>query len=239
MSYRLKTYDYKRVYVWQIPVRFFHWINVLCITVLAITGFVIANPPAINLAVEASHSFWFGYIRLIHFSTAFIFIANLFFRWYWSFAGNDFASIKNLVPYNKNRWKNLLYVLKVDVLLMKDKEESINNLSIGHNTVAGLSYFILMIIFLIQVVTGLALYAPTSSWFFPHLFRWVTDLFGNESSVRYTHHLMTWMVIAFSVIHMYLVFYHDYVEGRGETSAMISGFKFVLKKRVKKTEEEK
>ena len=233
----LKTFDYKRVYVWEIPVRLFHWVTVLSIVILATTGFIIANPPAISASAEASGSFWFGYVRMIHFITAFVFIANLFFRWYWAFVGNDFASIKNLIPYNKNRWKNVLYVFKVDVLLMKDKANSFNNISIGHNSVAGLSYFFLMILFFAQILTGLALYAPTSGWFLPKMFEWVTTLMGSESIVRYIHHIITWFVIAFSIIHMYLVFFHDYVEGRGESSAMISGFKFVLKQRVKENQE--
>lgn len=233
MNLKIKTFDYKRVYVWELPVRFFHWINVLSLTVLTITGFIIAYPPGIASNAEASTSFWFGYVRMIHFITAFVFIANLFFRWYWAFVGNEFASVKNLIPYNKNRWKNLLYVFKVDILLMEDKEHSLNNISIGHNTVAGLSYFALMILLFVQISTGLALYAPTSSWFLPHLFDWVSPLLGSESVVRYIHHLITWFIIVFSIVHMYLVFFHDYVEGRGESSSMVSGFKFVLKQRVK------
>jgi Ni/Fe-hydrogenase 1 B-type cytochrome subunit len=232
-----KTFDYKRVYVWQLPVRFFHWINVLTLTVLAISGFVIAYPPAIFSSAEASGSFWFGYVRMTHFIAAFIFMANLFFRWYWAFVGNEFASVKNLVPYNKNRWKNVFYVFRVDVLLMRDKEECLNNISVGHNTVAGLSYFGLMVLLFTQIFTGMALYAPTSAWFLPHMFEWVTSLFGGEYVVRYVHHFTTWLVIVFSIIHMYLVFFHDYIEGRGESSAMISGFKFVLKQRVKEKKE--
>ncbi len=233
MNLKIKTFDYKRVYVWELPVRFFHWINVLSLTILTITGFIIAYPPAIASSAEASSSFWFGYVRMIHFITAFIFISNLLFRWYWAFVGNDFASVKNLIPYNKNRWKNLIYVFKVDILLMKDKEHNFNNISIGHNTVAGLSYFGLMILLFVQILTGLALYAPTSSWFLPQMFTWVTPLLGSESVVRFVHHLITWFIIVFSVVHMYLVFFHDYVEGRGESSSMVSGFKFVLKQRVK------
>ncbi len=233
MSIKTKTFDYKRVYVWEIPVRFFHWVNVLSIVILTATGFLIAYPPALALSDEASNLFLMGYVRMIHFITAFVFIFNLLFRWYWAFAGNEFASVKNLIPYNKNRWKNLIYVFKVDILLMKDKEENFNNISIGHNTVAGLSYFGLMILLFVQIFTGLALYAPTSSWFFPQMFKWVTPLFGSESVVRFVHHLITWFIMVFSVVHMYLVFFHDYIEGRGESSSMISGFKFVLKQRVK------
>lgn len=39
--------------------------------------------------------------------------------------------------------------------------------------------------------------------------------------------------MAFVVIHVYLVLYHDYIEARGEASAMISGFKFVRAERIK------
>ncbi|HDY70958.1 MAG TPA: Ni/Fe-hydrogenase, b-type cytochrome subunit, partial [Nitrospirae bacterium] len=34
----------KRVYAWEFPVRLTHWINVLCIIALSITGFYIGNP---------------------------------------------------------------------------------------------------------------------------------------------------------------------------------------------------
>jgi Ni/Fe-hydrogenase 1 B-type cytochrome subunit len=32
------------------------------------------------------------------------------------------------------------------------------------------------------------------------------------------------------MVHVYLVFYHDYVEGRGIISSMTSGWKFVEKR---------
>jgi len=63
-----QPHEFKRIYVWELPVRFYHWLNALCILVLTITGFIIANPPAINTASEASFSYWFGTVRFIHFS---------------------------------------------------------------------------------------------------------------------------------------------------------------------------
>jgi Ni/Fe-hydrogenase 1 B-type cytochrome subunit len=36
-----------------------------------------------------------------------------------------------------------------------------------------------------------------------------------------------WFFILFAVVHVYLVFYHDYVEGRGEISSMGGGWKFI------------
>lgn len=227
-----KTCDFKRVYVWEIPVRLFHWLNVLTILVLTITGFIIADPPALSSTAEASERFLFGYVRMIHFVTAFIFIANIIFRIYWAFKGNHFASIKHLIPYTKERWENVKHVFKVDVLLMKSKEHDLRTISVGHNAVAGLSYFFFSLMLLTQIFTGLALLAPTSDFWISDLFAWVTPLLGSESTVRFVHHLVTWLIIAFAIIHMYLVFYHDYIEARGESSAMVSGYKFVLKERI-------
>jgi len=43
----MKTKNFKRVYVWEVPVRIFHWINGLSLTVLVLSGFLIADPPAL------------------------------------------------------------------------------------------------------------------------------------------------------------------------------------------------
>ncbi len=71
-----KTNEFKRVLVWELPVRIFHWLNVICITVLAVTGFIIADPPAIMSSAEAVDSYWFGTVRMIHFTTAYIFLST-------------------------------------------------------------------------------------------------------------------------------------------------------------------
>ena len=232
------TYNYKRVYVWELPVRLFHWISVLTILVLIITGFIIADPPAINSNAEASESYWFGLVRTIHFVSAYVIIANAFFRLYWAFVGNRFANWKNFFPYTLKGLKNMWYVLKVDVFLMKDKEQKLSNISIGHNSLAAFSYFLLALVFTLQAMTGMALIEGTSSWWFPKMFAFIVPLFGGEIIVRYIHHLLTWIFIAFTVIHVYLVLYHDYVEARGETSAMISGFKFIRSERIDESEDE-
>jgi len=37
--------------------------------------------------------------------------------------------------------------------------------------------------------------------------------------------MLMWGFILFAIIHIYLVFYHDYIERRGVTSSMIGGWK--------------
>jgi len=232
------TFNFKRIYVWELPVRFFHWITAFSTTILVITGFIIANPPAISANVEATNSFWFGYVRAIHFITAYILIANVIFRIYWAFAGNQFANWRNFIPYTKKGLLNIIHVLKVDIFLMEDKEHKLHNISIGHNYLAAFSYFIMTLFFVLQIMTGLSLIADTSSWWLPDMFKWVSTMFGGDITTRYIHHILTWLFMAFIVIHVYLVLFHDYVEARGEASAMISGFKFIRTERVKESESE-
>jgi len=44
---------YRRVYVWELPVRAFHWVNGFAVTALAITGWLIGHPTHVELAQEA------------------------------------------------------------------------------------------------------------------------------------------------------------------------------------------
>jgi Ni/Fe-hydrogenase 1 B-type cytochrome subunit len=233
MASTKKDLTFKRVYVWELPVRIFHWANALCITVLAATGFVIANPPAIMSSTEASGQFWFGTVRYIHFATAYIFLGVMLLRIYWAFVGNRYASWRSFLPLTRKALQNIRHVLQIDILLGVDKEHRLGNIAIGHNAVAGASYVVLFFLALVQVATGFGLYEPMSAFFVADLFGWVIPLFGSDFTVRLIHHGVTWLMILFVIIHVYLVFYHDWLEGRGEVSSMFSGYKFVLTDRIK------
>lgn len=218
-----RTRKLVEMYVWELPVRFYHWINALCIVILCVTGFIIANPPAIMSGNEATFAYWFGNVRFIHFIAAFVFLFNFMFRIYWGFVGNRFASWKNFIPYRKSQWTEIFEVIKVDILQMKKKPVD----SIGHNALASVIYFGLFLAFLLQCLTGFGLYAQMSQAFLPKMFAWVVPLLGGDLAVRLIHHLLMWFFILFVLVHVYLVFYHDYIERRGVTSSMIGGWKFI------------
>ncbi len=220
----------RRIYVWQLPVRLYHWVNALSITILAITGYLIGNPIALQTSAEASFSYWFGTVRFIHFVAAFFFFFNFLFRIYWGFAGNRFSDWKNFIPFHKGQWKEMKDVLRIDILHAKGKPLE----SIGHNALAGFTYFITFLVFLFQSITGFGMYAAMSTSFLPQLFSWIVPLMGGDFAVRQWHHISMWFFIIFSMIHVYLVFYHDYVEGRGVTSSMVGGWKFIEEEEHKK-----
>ena len=213
----------RRVFVWELPVRVYHWLNFLAIVALCVTGYLIGNPPAIQSTAEASHRFLFGTIRFIHFVAAYLFFFNFLFRLYWGFVGNKYAGWKNFIPTGRKFFREILDVLRIDILLQKNRE----HLAIGHNALAGFIYFLTFLAFLLQCITGFGLYASMSDWWFADLFVWVSTVFGGDMGLRNWHHAAMWFFIVFAIVHVYLVFYHDYVEGRGEISSMGGGWKFI------------
>jgi len=213
----------RRVYVWELPVRFYHWINAMCVVLLVATGIIIGRPVTLQVGGEASFSYWFGTVRFIHFVAAFVFFFNFVFRIYWGFVGNRFADWRNFIPYRKQQFVEAWKVLKTDIFLAKSDGVE----SIGHNSLAGFTYFLVFLAFLFQAATGFALYAAMSKAWLPQMFAWVVPLMGGDFAVRQWHHMMMWFFVIFAMIHIYLVFYHDYVEGRGVISSMAGGWKFV------------
>ena len=223
----MDTMALRRVYVWEFPVRLYHWVNALAVAALAVTGFMIGRPLWLPLGIEeASSSFFFGWVRFIHFAAAFVFFFNFIGRIYWSFVGNRYARWDNFVPRSwthfRKQLSEVIEVLKVDVLLEKPRPTE----TVGHNAMAAWSYFLMFLAFGFQSVTGFGLYAAMSTSWLPQLFTWIVPIMGGDFAVRQWHHVMLWFFVVFSMIHVYLVFYHDYVEERGEISSMIGGWQF-------------
>ena len=214
-----------RVYVWEVPVRFYHWLNFLTVVVLAVTGDLLGRPLAIQRAAEASYSYWFGKVRFLQFAAAYVFFFNFLFRIYWGFVGNRYAGWKNFIIYRRDQLREIAEVLKVDILQARVKPMD----TIGHNSLAGFTYFLVFLAFLFQSLTGFGMYSAMSDAWLPRLFAWVVPLMGGDFAVRQWHHAFMWAFIVFAIVHVYLVFYHDYVEGRGVLSSMAGGWKFIEK----------
>lgn len=123
---------FQRKYVWEFPIRAFHWINFICILGLILTGFLIGNPPSILSELEASQQFWFGYIRMIHFILGYVWTFNFIFRIYWGFIGSEQAKWKNWNPFSRDKKEEFVDVLKADIVLSKLERKT----SLEHNPVA-------------------------------------------------------------------------------------------------------
>ena len=214
--------EYRRVYVWELPVRFYHWINAVALVLLIVTGYLIGAPIRAFYAAEAYQQYWFGWVRFIHFASAFVYVFNFAARIYWGFVGNKYAAWNNFFPITPKQRQEIVDVVKVDVLQVKMHGE----ISTGHNSLAAFVYFFTFLAFVAQSITGFALYSSMSNSFLPRMFTWIVPLMGGEMGVRHWHHLLMWFFVAFIIVHIYLSFYHDYIEGRGTISSMVGGWKF-------------
>ncbi len=224
----MKEKEFKRIYVWQLPVRIFHWVNAFSIVVLAITGIIIADPPALQSNHEAYETYYMGYVRVTHFIAAYFFVAAMLLRIYWAFVGNKFAHWKSFVPFTKKWFSNLFYVIKHDVFLLpyNEKKSKLLHIKVGHNSLASFTYLIMFILALIMVFTGFGLYAQNTSWWLPKLFSWVPVYLGGDFTARLIHHITMWLMLFLIFIHIYFVIFHDVKDKDGEVSSMINGHKF-------------
>jgi Ni/Fe-hydrogenase 1 B-type cytochrome subunit len=210
-----------RVYVWELPVRIFHWLNMFAIILLMGTGVYIGKPfSAAIIPDEAYYSNLMGWMRYIHFFAAFLFTLNLIFRLYWVFKGNKFATSN---PLRWLFWKEVFETVKFYLFLKNKKPHYV-----GHNPLAQLSYWIFIGLgSWIVMLTGFYMYfEPQQESFWAKLFVWVPYLFGGDSyMLRSWHHLAAWGFMLFTLIHVYMAFRDDYLERNGSISSMFSGYK--------------
>ncbi|MEI7771044.1 MAG: Ni/Fe-hydrogenase, b-type cytochrome subunit [Chloroflexales bacterium] len=213
----------RRVYVWEIPVRLVHWVNVLSIVLLSLTGYFIGNPYLFIAPRESYAGFFMGTVRFVHFAAAFVFIASVLLRTYWAFAGNAYADWRGLFPFlSKDGRKNMLHAMQYYFFLRRDPPEVA-----GHNALAGLSYMFIVIFYGLIIFSGIALFGqlhPVGIWY--TLTNWVFGILTMQQ-VRMAHHMIMWALLLFALYHVYVAWLIDMEEGNGLMSSIFSGFKFL------------
>lgn len=217
------TGDYHWVYLWEWPIRAMHWAAVASIVVLVVTGFYIGRPYFMTSG-EASAHYLMGWMRLLHFLAAGVFVATAIVRVYWLFAGNQFERWRALFPVFKKDWIHMWQQVKYYLLIQPEKAPQY----LGHNPLQQLSYTGLYVIAIVQLTTGFAMYGqsrPGGFWY--TLFGWVVPLLGGIQVVHFVHHVLTWAFVIFLPIHLYLALRADLLERTGTISSIISGGRFV------------
>lgn len=214
-----------KVYVYEGPLRLWHWVNAVCIIVLCVTGYLIAKPPP-SVPGEASEHFVLGYIRMFHFAAGQIMTIAFIARIYWAFAGNYHARQIFLLPiWSPKWWGEVIYEIRWYAFLAPRPKKYI-----GHNPLAQIAMFFLFLLPMVfQIFTGFALYAEgqgTDTWWFT-AFGWVFGLFGDNSfSVHTYHHLMMWVIVVFAMVHIYAAVREDIMSRQSLISTMVSGWRY-------------
>ena len=79
----------------------------------------------------------------------------------------------------------------------------------------------------VDVAGTCAMFCVSTNNVMEPFFTWVLLKCGGFFVVRQIHHITMWAFILFTIAHIYLVFYHDYIERNGIASSIIGGWKFV------------
>ena len=120
------------LYVWQYPLRLFHWGLVLSIGVLSFTGYYIHNPFIVS---QVNYPFLMGWFRFVHEAFGMVLIALFLMRMYLFFQGNRWVRWRQYVPLHKAQFKEMLEVMKFYGFMRPTPISKI-----GHNAMAAFSY---------------------------------------------------------------------------------------------------
>jgi Ni/Fe-hydrogenase 1 B-type cytochrome subunit len=214
-----------RVQVWEWPVRLLHWVVVAALLVLAATGLYIGNPYLISPGPSENH-FVMGTMKVVHFYAAIAFTLAVLSRLLWMFLGNRWASWEEFLPVPRQRRQGIPAMLKFYLFLRRDPPSFI-----GHNPLAGATYSLVFLVYLLMALTGFALYsvsAPVGSHMLA--FRAVLPLLGGAQTARWIHHAGMWLLLGFAVHHVYSAVMMAMIERKGTLESIFSGNKFFTRR---------
>ncbi len=213
----------KKLYVWEFPVRLSHWLNIISITILIITGYYISDP---FLHSVSETPLTMAIIRYIHFITAYILLASFIVRLYWLIYGNRFARIREFFPFSKEKRKEIVEFAKF-YTFMRDEVHH----PIGHNALAATAYISVYCTIFLAILTGFALYSESHSGFLWYLLGgWFFSIMS-DGTIRLIHHSTMWILMAFVIVHVYITWVNDNIEGNGLISSIFTGYKIIDEER--------
>lgn len=210
------------VYVYEAPVRIWHWVNAAAILVLIVTGYFIGSPlPSMQIG-EATEQFVFGYIRFAHFAAGWVLAVGFLGRIYWAFFGNHHSRQLFYVPFwSGTFWREVWFEIRWYLFLAKEPKKYV-----GHNPLAQLAMFFFITLGVsFMIVTGMALYAEGAQEgsLTYTLFGWVHSLTWNSQRLHTLHHLGMWWIVIFMIVHIYVAIREDIMSRQSIVSTMISG----------------
>jgi thiosulfate reductase cytochrome b subunit len=85
-----------------------------------------------------------------------------------------------------------------------------------HNALQKAAYTSILVVGALAVLTGFAIYKPVQ-------LSWLTALFGGYELTRYWHFVSVWVFVAFTILHVILVFVVDPASLRGDDYRVVRG----------------
>ena len=213
--------EWVRINIWSATLRFQHWANMALIVIMSMSGYYIMNPffgPAAETGPDVGYLM--GWVRLIHYVSAYLWLGLGFSRLVLSFTAKDrqlrWRSLWPLNSYEdvKGLWGTIQYYL-----FMKKE----GPLYLAHNPLQQFAYTGIYVMCLIQMLSGIVLYGlyNQTDWF------WVIVAYPKHwmgvSTIRMIHALIMFVLWSFVIVHVYLATRADALERHGGVSSMVNG----------------
>jgi len=228
--------------VWDSGVRWFHWINVLCVIGLIAIGVVILNAKLLGVSNEGKIL-----LKTVHVWVGYVFMLNLSWRIIWAFIGGHYSRWSAFLPFRQGYVKETRDYI-TDFTNGRQKQY------LGHNPLGRIAVTLLIFLLFAQAITGLVLagtdiyYPPIGSW----IASWIAapgidpatlvpyskELYDEESYKAMRafrkpfitiHYYGFYTLLLFIVIHIFAVVITELKEGVNLVSAMFSGKKVLTK----------
>jgi Ni/Fe-hydrogenase 1 B-type cytochrome subunit len=206
------------VYVWQYPLRLFHWVMVISIGVLGFTGYYIHNP----FIAGQNSPFLMGWIRFVHECFGMLFGAMFLVRLYLFFKGDRWVQWRQMVPYRAEHWKEMIEVGKFYAFIRPTPVSKV-----GHNPLAAMSYLGIYALVAVEIISGLVMFnwVRHSPWLNP-IVGWIPGLL-NINEIRLIHFFLMFVFIAFGIVHVHMCLTVSRAEKRGLMDSIFTGYKVV------------
>lgn len=213
--------EWVRINIWSATLRFQHWANMALIVIMSMSGYYIMNPffgPAAETGPDVGYLM--GWVRLIHYVSAYLWLGLGFSRLVLSFTAKDRQlRWRSLWPLNsredvKGLWGTIQYYL----FLKKE-----GPLYLAHNPLQQFAYTGIYVMCLIQMLSGIVLYGlyNQTDWF------WIIVAYPMHwmgvSTIRMIHALIMFVLWSFVIVHVYLATRADALERHGGVSSMVNG----------------
>jgi len=207
------------LYVWQYPLRLFHWGMVISLAVLSFTGYYIHDPFIVG---QVQHPFLMGEFRFVHETFGMIFIALFIMRIYLFFGGNRWVGWRQYVPLSAAQFREMWEVMKFYGFIRPTPISKI-----GHNAMAAFSYLGIYSLVIVEIVTGLVMFNwLRHSPILGPLVGWIPR-FVSFPNLRLIHFLLMFVFIAFGVFHVHLCMLISREEKRGLMDSIFIGYKVI------------
>lgn len=234
---------YQEYAAWDLPTRWFHWINALAVVGLIATGLVVLNDNALGFSASGKIL-----LKSAHASFGYVMAANLLWRFVWAFFGNRYTRWRGILPGGPG----YLTALRAYVASFLSGEPQ---QYVGHNPLARIGVSLLFLLLMVQLATGLVLAGTDLFWPpFGHWFaQWIAAPGVDPSTLQpgasdwidkasyqamralrrpfvAVHKIAFYALAVVIVLHLIAVVLTEVHEGGSITSAMFTGRKILTRR---------